>query len=111
MFKLISDLMAQWYAMWNTIVMAIDVCIAKKIICTFMIIISYYYGIKCLSNLLQLHPCYVMFKVISDIIAHWYDMWNTIVIAITNCNAKWFIPPWLLIINIYDKQSWWYKMS
>ena len=28
-----------------------------------------------------------MFKVISDLMAHWYDMWNTIVIAIIYCNA------------------------
>ena len=29
---------------------------------------------KCLSNLLQFEPCKDMFKVISDVMAHWYDM-------------------------------------
>ena len=33
-----------------------------------------HYGIKCLSILLQLVPCINMFKVISDIMARWYDM-------------------------------------
>ena len=42
--------------------------------CALMFIISNHYGIKCLSNLLQLEPCNVMFKVISDIMAHWNDM-------------------------------------
>ena len=49
---------------------------------------SYHYGVKSLSNLLLIEPCIVMLKVISDIIAHWYDMWNTIVIAFNFCNAK-----------------------
>ena len=40
---------------------------------TMMFIISYHYGIKCL-HLLQLEPCNFMFKVISDITAHWYDL-------------------------------------
>ena len=61
MFKLISDIIAHWYGMWNTIVMAIDVCNAKKMICTFMFIISYHFEIKCFSNPLQLDLCYVMF--------------------------------------------------
>ena len=37
------DLMAHWYAMWNTIVMWIDVCKRKKMIRTF---ISNQYVIK-----------------------------------------------------------------
>ena len=53
-----------------------------------MFIINYHYGIKSFSNLLQLEPCNDMFKDISDIIAHWHDMRNTIVIAINFCNAK-----------------------
>ena len=32
------------------------------------------FGIKCLSNLLQLEPCNVMFKLMSDMMAHWYDL-------------------------------------
>ena len=42
--------------------------IAKKVIYTMMFIISYHDGIKCLRNLLQLEPCNVIFKVISDIV-------------------------------------------
>ena len=41
-----------------------------KMICELMFIISNRYGIKCLSNLLQLERCNVMFKVISEIMAH-----------------------------------------
>ena len=74
-FKVISDIMAHWYEMWNTIVIAISFCTGKKMICALMFIISNHYGIKCLSNLLQLEPCNDMFKVISDIIPHWYDLW------------------------------------
>ena len=48
----------------------------------------YNYGIKCHSNLLQLEPCTAMFKVISDIMAHWYDMRNIIVFSKNICNAK-----------------------
>ena len=68
--------------MWNTIVISSNFCNAKKMLWELMFIISNHCGLKCLSNLLQLEPCNVMFKVISDIIAHWYDIWNTIVIAI-----------------------------
>ena len=62
-------------------------------------IIRNHYGRKCFSNLLQLKLCYVMFNVISDIIAHLYDMRNTIVISINFCIgnkmicAFWFIIP------------------
>ena len=43
--------------------------------CVFMFIIGNQYGIKCLSKLLLIEPCNVMFKVISDIMGHKYDMW------------------------------------
>ena len=62
MFKVISDIMAHWYDLWNTIVIAINFCNAKKMICALMFILSNHYGIKCLSNLLQLEPCNVMFN-------------------------------------------------
>ena len=39
-----------------------------------MIIISNHYGRKCLINLLQLEPCNDIFKVISDIMAHWFEI-------------------------------------
>ena len=87
MLKVISDIMAYWYDMWNTFVIAINFCNAKKMICALMSIISNHYGIKCLSNLLQLLPRTVIFKVISNIMAHWYVLWNTFVIAINLWNA------------------------
>ena len=68
--------------MWNVIVAAINFCNAKIMIFALMFIMSNHYGIKCHSNQLQLEPCNVIFKVNSDIMAHWYDMWNTIVIKI-----------------------------
>ena len=49
-------------------------------ICALRFIIRSHYGIKCRSNVLQVEPCNLMFKVISDIIAHRYDL--SIVIAI-----------------------------
>ena len=39
-----------------------------------MIIVSNHYGRKCLINLLQLEPCNDIFKVISDIMAHWFEI-------------------------------------
>ena len=78
--------MTHWYQMWNAIVITISFCTGKKMICAFMFIISNHYGINCLINLLQLDTCNVMFKVISNIIPHWYDLWNTIVIAINFWN-------------------------
>ena len=88
MFKVISDRMVHWYDLWNTILIAINFCNAKKMISELMFIISNHDGINCLSNLLQLERYNVMFNVISDIMAHWYHIWNTIVIACYFCNAK-----------------------
>ena len=56
----------------NTIVIAINFFNGK--ICVLMFIISNHYIIICLSNVLQLEPCNVMFKVIYDIMAHWNDV-------------------------------------
>ena len=42
--------MAHCYYMWNIIVIAINFCNAKKIICALMFIISNHDGIKCISN-------------------------------------------------------------
>ena len=53
-----------------------------------MLILSNRYGIKCLIDLLQLEPSSVMLKVISDIMPHWYDLRNTIVIVSNFCNGK-----------------------
>ena len=51
MFKVISDIMPHWYDLWNTIVIAINFCNAKKMICALMFIINNHYRIKCASNL------------------------------------------------------------
>ena len=33
-----------------------------------------------------------MFKVISDIMEHWYDLWNTIVMQLISAKErKWFV--------------------
>ena len=91
MFKGISDIMVHWYDLWNKIVIAINFCYRKKMICALMFIISNHYGTKCLRNVLQFEPCYIMFIVMSDIMANWHDLWNRIVIVINFCNAnKWF---------------------
>ena len=37
--------------------------------------------------LLQLEPCNDMFKVISDVMAHWDEIMNKIIITINFCNA------------------------
>ena len=47
-----------------------------------------------------------MFKVISDIIAHWHNMINTIVIAINFCHKENDLG-----IVVYHEQSLWNKMS
>ena len=54
-----------------------------------MFIICNYYGIKCLSNLLELETCNDMFKVIYDIMAHWYDMSNIFVTANMLCKENY----------------------
>ena len=94
-FKVISDIMANWCDLW----IAIHFCNGKKMICALMFIIRYDYGIKCLCNLLELETCNVMFKVISDIMEHWYDLWNTIVIAINFCNVKKIICAFIFVMS------------
>ena len=49
-----------------------------KMNCALMFLLSNHYGRKYLSNLLQFVPCRYMSKVISDIMAHWYEMINTL---------------------------------
>ena len=76
MFKVISDIMAHRYDIWNTIVFSINTC--KQIeLCNHV----YHHWIKWLTNLLPVEPCSGMYKVISDIMAHCYHMWIIIVIA------------------------------
>ena len=56
--------------------------------CALMFIICNHYGRKYLSNLLQLEPRIDMFKVISDILAHWYEMISIFIITIHFSNAE-----------------------
>ena len=99
MLKVIFVITAHSYHLWNAIVIAITFRNAKKIICALISNISNHYGIKCLCNPLQLEPCNVMFKVISNIMADWNDMWIWIVIAINFCNAKKMICVLMFIIS------------
>ena len=96
MFKVIFDIIAHWYEMWNTILITISFSTGMNMICALMIIISKYNGIKCRCNLL---PWTVVFKVISDITAHWYDFWNTIVIVINLCKARKMICALMFVIS------------
>ena len=102
MFKAISEIMAHSYEMWNSIVIAIKFCNAKKMICALTLMISNHYRIKCLSNLLQIEPCNVMFKVISDIMAHWYDTLNYICYCINFSKAKKMIWALMFILSNHD---------
>ena len=47
----------------------------------------------------QLEQCNIKFKMISIITAHWYEMWNTIIIAISFCNGKKMICALMFIIS------------
>ena len=51
--------------------MLINLGNVMKMIGALMFILSNHYGIKCLSNALQLGRFNVIFKVISDLMAHW----------------------------------------
>ena len=97
--KVTSYKMAHWYDLWNTIVITINICKAMKMICSLVFIINNHFGIQCLSNLLQLETCNVMFKVISDIKARWFHLWNTIVIAVNLCNARKWCVHWCFSNN------------
>ena len=99
MLKVVSDIMAHWFDLWNTIVIAMNLCNARKW-CVHWCFSNN--GIKCLSNLIQLQPCNIIFKVISDIMAHWNDMWNIILLTTNSCNVKKMISSMILIINNHN---------
>ena len=61
-----------------------------------MFITSNHYRIKYLSNVLQLEPCSDMFKVISDIMATWYEMMITIIMIIAGMQRKEIVHSCLL---------------
>ena len=56
MFEVISDIMAHWYEMINTIIITINFRNAINMNTAFMFFISNHYGRKCISILLQLEP-------------------------------------------------------
>ena len=66
MFKVISDIMAQWYIMEIAFLITMNFYNAKKMNCALMFIISIHYSRIALSNLVQLESCN---DVISDIMA------------------------------------------
>ena len=61
------------------------------------------HGRKCLGDLLPIEPRNDMFKVNSEIMAHRYDMSNSINITINLCNAK----KMNVALMFYHKQSLW----
>ena len=77
--------MAHWHEIRNTIVIA---CTGKKMIGALMFMINNHYGTKCRCNLLHLEPCNLMFKVISDIMEHWYDCEIQLLLQFNFCNGK-----------------------
>ena len=87
MFKVISDIMAQWYEMIISFIITINFCNAMKMNCALILIFGYHYGRKCLSILLLLEPWNDTFKFISDVIALWYELINIFIITISFCNA------------------------
>ena len=93
--------MAHCFDMWNTILTEINFWNAIKMNRALMFIKSNHYGIKCVSNLVQLEPYNDMLKVISNIMAHCYDMWNTIIATINFCNAKKMNCVLMFIISNY----------
>ena len=98
--KVISDVTALCYDMCNSIISAMNFCNAKKMNCTLIFIMSYRHGIKCVSSLLQFEQWNDMFKLISDIMAHCCDMWNTNINAINFCTTKTMYCALMIIMSI-----------
>ena len=75
--------------------------ISAMLNCALMYNKSNQYRRKCLSKSLQLVTCTDMFKVISDIMAYWYDTIIIFIITINFCNGKKMILSyWCLSIAI-----------
>ena len=66
MFQVISDIWDIGLNCEMELLLKLVSALEKHYFCI-VFIKSNHYGIKCISNLLQLEPCNVMFKVISDI--------------------------------------------
>ena len=95
MIKAISDIMDNCYDMWNAIIHAINFCNSKKMNTHWCLSSAIVMEWNVFVIFSELEPCNDMFKVISDIMAHCYDMWNTIINE--------------LCIDVYYKQSLWNK--
>ena len=98
MFKVISDIMAHWHEMWNTILIAISFSTGMKMICALMLIISNHYGMKCISNLIQLEPCNVICKLITDIMPHS----DEVQLLLQSMKRQWLMLwcfPWAMIME------------
>ena len=91
--------MAHWYDLINTFLIKFNFCIGKKLNSALMFIISNHNGRKCLCNLLQLEQWTDMYKVISDIMAHRYDLINTFLITL---NAKKLNSALMFIISNHN---------
>ena len=63
MLNVIFDIMEHSYDLWNTIVIAINFCNAKKMIRSLMSIVSNHYGIKCLIHLEPSNVCLKWFLI------------------------------------------------
>ena len=72
---------------------------AKEMICSLKFSIRNHYWRKCLSNLLHIERCSVMFNAISDIMVHWYAICNTIIFAFNFYNATKTIHALMFIIS------------
>ena len=64
-----------------------------------MFMINNHYGTKCRCNLLHLEPCNLMFKVISDIMEHWYDCEIQLLLQLISAMERIIIPLMFIISN------------
>ena len=87
MFKVISSQIANSYELKNTFLITNNFCNAKKMNCSWMLVIGNQHRRKCVRILLQLVPCN-MFKVISDIMARSYEMINAFLVTISKMQLK-----------------------
>ena len=108
MYNVISDIKAHWYALFNTMKFTFNFCNAIETNCALMFIINNHIGRKCLSNILHLERCNVMFDVISEIMAYWYAICNTNIFSFNFCNAiktNWRIVHWCLSWVIFMEEN------
>ena len=91
MFEVISDIWHIGLKCEMELFLQFVSALEKDYLCI-MLIKSKQYGIKCLSNILQSEQCNVIFKVISEIMAHWYEMWIQFFLQLVSAQErKWFV--------------------